>query len=69
MRGEWDEAVESPRRAEMRHTRESCTQMCCGCIGVLALVIVSLSLLYFIFGMTSVLASSWDILGHWLLLR
>ena len=69
MRGEWTEEVETRRFARLRRAGDSAGQMCCGCLAVLALLIVSCSFFYFIFGMASVLANVWDIVGHWLLLK
>ena len=68
MRGEWQEPVRDERLASLRGFRDSLAQGCCGCIAVLALLVVAFSFFYFLFGMTSVLANAWDIVSHWLLL-
>ncbi|HET7035301.1 MAG TPA: hypothetical protein VFI42_06410 [Thermomicrobiaceae bacterium] len=67
VRGEWNEPVTIPGRGE--RAREGCLQFCCSCLAVAALVIVAGSFIFFIFGMTSVVAHSWEILSHWLLLK
>ena len=68
MRGEWQEPVPDERPGSLRGCRDSLAQGCCGCIAVLALLVVAFSFFYFIFGMTSVLANVWGIVSHWLLL-
>lgn len=69
MRGEWNEELPRTESGGLRNASDAVGQCGCGCLGVLALIVVSFSFVYFLFGMTSVAYDAWGIVSHWLLIK
>ena len=69
VRGEWAEEREGSSLNGMRRARNVLGQAGCACLGVLAIIILSCSFIYFLFGMTSVAYHAWGIVSHWLLIK
>jgi hypothetical protein len=69
VRGEWAEEPARPGARGVRRAGNALGQVGCACLGVVALIILSCSLIYFLVGMTSVAYHAWEIVAHWLLIK